>query len=67
MSTFIVIKLSTKLSLKVMPGGTILWVDDAREANSYPSKYAAKKHLKQLDIDVEDVSVIELVTEKEDV
>ena len=33
-----------------------------KEANTYPSKYAAKKHLKTLDNVPEDVKIVELVT-----
>lgn len=42
-----------------------IFIDDARLANTYPSKYAAKKHLKQLDNVPEDVKIIELLTIEE--
>lgn len=39
---------------------TILWIDDPNKANTYPSKYSAKKHLRMLDNVPEDVKIIEL-------
>lgn len=59
MPTFIVMRDSQ--ALKVVPG-SILWVNDARQANTYPSKYAAKKHLKQLDNMPNDIKIVELLT-----
>lgn len=40
---------------------TIIWASDVDKANTYPSRYAAKKHLRQLDNVPEDVKIIELV------
>lgn len=59
MPTFIVMRGAN--TLKVVPG-SILWVNDARTANTYPSKYAAKRHLKQLDNMPNDIKIVELLT-----
>lgn len=60
MPTFIIID-SNQRSLRKAVGSTIIWASDARLANTYPSKYAAKKHLRKLDNVPEDVKIIELV------
>lgn len=59
MPTFVISH--NELALKIA-NGSILWVKDARLANSYTSKYQAKRHLKQLDNMPEGAKVIELVT-----
>lgn len=41
--------------LKVDPRQGVLWVNDISAANSYPSKYSAKKHMKSLDGNFESV------------
>lgn len=43
----------------------IVWTVDVDKANTYPSKYAAKKHLRTLDNVPEDVRIIELVSTEE--
>ena len=48
--------------MKVLNKIGVTWVLDARTANSYPSKYAAKRHLKQLDNVPNDAKIIELLT-----
>lgn len=58
MPTFVV--MLNQQALKVTPGLGILWVIDARQANTYSSKYAARRHLKQLDNIPNDVKIIEL-------
>lgn len=35
--------------LKVDPKMGVLWIDDIAKANSYSSKYSAKRHMKRLD------------------
>lgn len=47
--------------LKVNPDLTIDWTQ--RDPNKYPSKYAARRHLKELDNVPEDVKVVLLLTE----
>jgi len=42
--------------------GEIWWIKDSKDANSYSSKYAAKKHIKTIDNIPEDVKVVELET-----
>lgn len=64
MPTFIIID-SAQRSLKKAVGSTILWVSDAHLANTYPSRYAAKQHLKKLDNVPPDVKIIELVTNED--
>ena len=39
-----------------------VWIENTKIANTYPSKYAAKKHLRMLDNIPEDVKIVELVT-----
>lgn len=54
-----VIKSSVGGYMKVRDG--VKWTVDWREANTYPSKYAAKKHLRKLDNVPDDVKIVELV------
>ena len=60
MPTFIVKHPTLSAAMKVV-GKSIMFITDARNANSYPSKYAAKKHLRMLDNVPEGVKIIELV------
>ena len=65
MPTFVVM-LDTK-ALKVNQLTGIEWVFDARLANSYTSKYQAKRHLKQLDKVPDNVKIAELLTVEENI
>ena len=48
-------------NLKVVPGVGVVWV--SKDPNTYPSKYAAKRHLKQLDNIPDNVKIVELETQ----
>lgn len=61
MPTFVITDGQKGVALKVAPGLNLLWVIDFKDANTYPSKYAAKRHLKQLDNIPEDIKIVELV------
>lgn len=58
MPTFVI--MLERSALKTAPG-SVLWVKDARQANTYTSKYQAKCHLKQLDNVPDGVKIVELV------
>lgn len=38
----------------------VIFIEDARQANTYPSKYAARRHIKQLDNVPENVTIVEI-------
>jgi hypothetical protein len=63
MPTFVVM-LDVK-ALKVNTCTGIEWVSDARKANTYSSKYQAKRHLKQLDNVPGNVKIVELLNQNE--
>lgn len=67
MPTFIVTDANKGVALKILPGFKLNWVIDFKLANRYTSKYAAKRHLKELDNLPEGVKIIELLTTKENV
>lgn len=46
--------------MKVVPGVGVVWT--YKEPNTYPSKYAAKRHLKQLDNIPDNIKIVELLT-----
>lgn len=50
------------LYLKVDPAVGVIWVQT--EPNQYPSKYAARRHLKELDNVPEGVKVVPFLTEE---
>jgi len=58
MPTFVI--LHDGYNLKVVPGVGVVWVSN--EPNTYPSKYAAKRHLKQLDNVPDSAKIVELET-----
>lgn len=62
MPTFVILN-SVGQALKVLPQ-CYAWVKDARKANTYTSKYQAKRHLKELDNVPDDVKIVEVLTEK---
>jgi len=61
MPTFVVAN-PNGLYLKVFPDLGMVW--SQTDFNKYPSKYAAKRHLKELDNVPEDVKVVPLLTEE---
>lgn len=58
MPTFIV-KCGEK-ALKVLPPDKVTFIDNIELANSYPSRYAAKSHLKCLDDVPSDIQIVEV-------
>ncbi len=61
MPTFAVLN-NAGLYLKVTPDLKLNWVSS--DPNKYTSKYAAKRHLKELDITADNVKVVPLLTEE---
>ena len=61
MPTYIVIK--DENAMKVVSNAAT-FIEDARHANIYTSKYQAKRHLKELDNVPEGVKVVPLLTEE---
>jgi hypothetical protein len=61
MPTYVVIKDGN--AMKVVSNAAT-FIEDARHANIYTSKYQAKRHLKELDNVPEGVKIVELVMEK---
>ena len=59
MPTFIV-KCGEK-ALKVMPPNKVTFIDNIELANFYPSRYAAKSHLKCLDDVPNDIEIVEVI------
>jgi len=59
MPTFAVLN-DLGLYLKVDPAVGVVWVQT--EPNQYPSKYAARRHLKELDYRPYNVKVVPLLT-----
>jgi hypothetical protein len=61
MPTFVILYSSGE-ALKVLPD-CLAWAKDGSSANTYTSKYQAKRHLKELDNVPDDVRIVELVIE----
>ena len=51
--------------MKIVPGIGVTWVK--ANANTYSSKYAAKRHLKQLDNVPDNVKIVEVETVMENI
>ena len=65
MPTFVVTHYN--YAMKVTPEFGIVWVSDARTANTYTSKYQARRHLKELDNVPEDVKIVEVQTVEDEI
>lgn len=54
---------SGNLAMRVEPPSRVTFISDARLANTYSSRYAAKRHLKLLDGVPDNAEIIEFIME----